>query len=93
MLFERKYYTWCTDKHDDDKPTRDVQDYLDSLLLNAEMYTSEQLNERRHGMHDLLSYFKLAFRLSEQYGNLSYTKKIEERLRYIERIRGLDYGV
>lgn len=87
MLFERKYYTYCTDKHDNDTPTPRVREYLDTFLLNAELYTTEDFIKRRNNLFQILTYFKLVFTLTEDYGNLNYTKKIEERLRYNEKRR------
>lgn len=86
-MFERKYFTWCTDKTQDEKPSPEVRGWLDSFLLNAELYTNEEFSRKRDSLFNTLCIFKLAFRLSEQYGNLNYTKKIEERLRYVEKRR------
>lgn len=87
MFFERKYYTWCTDKTEDEKPSRPVREWLDSFLLNAELYTNEEFARKRDSLFNTLCLFKLAFRLSEQYGNMHYTEKIEQRLRYVEKRR------
>lgn len=88
MYHERRYFTWCTDKKDKDvKPSPDVRDWLDSFLLNAE--TTEQLQERKDNMLNTLCNFKLAFTLSEQYANVEYTRKIEQRLKYVMKLRGV----
>lgn len=90
MKSERRYFTWCTEKKDKDvKPSPDVRDWLDSFLLNAEMYTTEQLQERKDNMLNTLCNFKLAFTLAEQYANVEYTKKIEQRLKYVMKLRGV----
>ena len=89
MLFERKYYTWCTDKREMDKPSPDVRDWLDSFLLNAEMYTSAQLEARKETLLNTLCNFKLAFTLAEKYADVEYTKNIERRLKYVMKLRGI----
>lgn len=86
-MFERKYFTWCKDKTQDEMPSPEVRGWLDSFLLNAELYTNAEFSRKRDSLFNTLGIFKLAFRLSEQYGNLNYTKKIEERLRYVEKRR------
>ena len=87
MKYERKYFTWCKDNTQEEKPSREVREWLDSFLLNAELYTNEEFARKRETLFNTLGIFKLAFRLSEQYGNLNYTKKIEERLHYVEKRR------
>ena len=87
MRHERRYFTWCKDKTEDITPTPRVREWLDSFLLNAELYTNEDFARKRDTLFNTLGIFKLAFRLSEQYGNLSYTEKIEERLHYVEKRR------
>lgn len=90
MHRERTYFTWCTEKRDrESKPSPDVRDWLDSFLLNAEMYTTAQLEQRKDTLLNTLCNFKLAFTLAEKYADLEYTQNIERRLKYVMKLRGV----